>query len=99
MWILSGNGRELVNLEHVHRIFIASPEQDCFLIGADFGNTNGKCGNMGKYNRDETAREELANISQALMDERDIYYMAQDNFDAATPRKVMDSRVKRRGGS
>ena len=96
MWILNGNGNELINTDHVRRIFV-NAQADFVLLGADFGAE--KIGRIARYNRADTAREELDDIAQAIMDGRDMYIAHDDHIDAQTPRKIMDSRVRRKGGS
>ena len=95
MWILSGNGREMVNSDCIKRIFI-NVQPDVTLVGAEVGTAKPAC--LGKYDQVQTAEGELANILQAIMDDRN-YIMSGDRSDTHGPRKIMDSRVKRRGGS
>ena len=95
MWVLGGSG-ELVNLERANRIF-AHSLGDCVLIGADFGNGL-KPGNLGKYESENTAKELIAEIAQAMADDREVYIMPENRYDVVQA-KIQDSRVKRRGGS
>lgn len=96
MWIMSGDGETLVNADRVNRIFINNVG-DAVLIGADFGGE--KPARLGRYCQQQTAREELEAIADALFEGRKWYAMADDKIDTPTPRKIMDSRVKRKGGS
>lgn len=95
MWVLGGSG-ELVNLDRVNRLF-TNNLGDCTLIGADFG-PGQKPGNLGKYEQEKTAKELIAQIAQAMADERILYIMPDNHYDVVNT-KIMDSRVKRRGGS
>jgi hypothetical protein len=93
---MSSDGETLVNLDRVNRIFI-NDAGDAVLIGADFGAE--KPARLGRYCQVQTAREELTAILDAMMDNRAYYAMPDDRIDSPTPRKIMDSRVRRKGGS
>lgn len=97
MWIISGNGMEMINADRVTRFFI-NHVADVWLIGATYDGSD-KVMSIGKYDTEAFARQTLTAIAAAMSDDA-AYYIAPDNhIDAPTPRKIMDSRVKRKGGS
>lgn len=96
MWIFSSNGKELINTDHVTRLFV-NDLPDCVLMGADFGGI--KPAKLGKYYDIKTAKAILGDIYQALEAGCEVFMMPDNGVDEPTPRKIMDSRVKRKGGS
>lgn len=97
MWVLSGDGSTLINLDRAKRVFL-NTMPDVTMIGADFGGSE-KVACIGKYYNVDTARSEIYAIGQALADDKAYFIMDDNRRDAPTARKIMDSRVKRRGGS
>ena len=97
MWVLAGDGSTLINLDRAKRVFL-NTLPDVTMIGADFGNGD-KPACIGKYYDADTARAAIYAIGQALADDKPYYIMDDNRQDAPTARKIMDSRVKRRGGS
>lgn len=102
MWILSGDSTELVNLDHVERIFTAQLNDETFGVTATFNRDKevrdkAICG-MGKYESMVTAKQILCEIGQAILDQRDYFIMPEVRYDKPQPH-IQDARTKRRGGS
>ena len=97
MWVLSGDGMQMVNLDHAKRVFL-NDLGDNVLIGVDLRDSS-KIAPLGKYREMETARRVLADLITSFTGDTDFYIMPNNGYDVVYESRIMDSRVKRRGGS
>ena len=80
----------------IRKAFI--PSRGNVLIGADLRESS-KIAPLGKYREMETARRVLADLITSFTGDTDFYIMPNNGYDVVYESRIMDSRVKRRGGS
>lgn len=97
MWVLSGSGEQIINMAQVRRVFL-NRVGDAVLVGANYGD-EAKVASLGKYREMDTAKRILYDLVTAMGDGREFFIMPENVYDVIYEGRIMDSRVKRRGGS
>jgi hypothetical protein len=97
MWVLSGSGEQIINMAQVRRVFL-NRVGDAVLVGANYGD-EAKVASLGKYREMDTAKRILYDLVTAMGDGREFFIMPENAYDVIYESRIMDSRVKRRGGS
>lgn len=95
MWIMSGDGTSLVNAEHYDRIELVY-KGDAWLISAF--TQDGSPKTLGKFVTKTEALRTMQELVSAYDRMSETFVMPENLYDRPMP-KIMDARVKRRGGS
>lgn len=95
MFVMSGDRKSIVNINRYDRVEVNNPGEN-WLVSAYTESAHPKT--LGRYHQREVAETEMYRLCDAIRKGENVYEMAENGFDL--PReKVMDSRVRRRGGS
>ena len=97
MWVLSGNGEQMINMAQVRRVFL-NRVGDAVLVGANYGD-EAKVASLGKYREMDTAKRVLYDLVTSMDGGREFFIMPANGYDVVYESRIMDSRVKRKGGS
>ena len=96
MWIMVPSGDAMINSDRCGR-FVIVEKCDAILVSAQVDHSD-KVATICKCECKTTAWDVLDDIAHALARGDAVWY-APSNFADRTMPKIMDSRVKRRGGS
>ncbi len=97
MYIMSGDGKQIINSDFVERFAVASKDGTALVIASySTGDDKRPCA-LERYRNTDEAKTALADMMASLASDQACYYMPPSSYYAEPIKK--DARVKRRGGS